>query len=572
MSDSIDKVDARKEKSLKQICFQAVRKHFVAVGTASIVDLPTHLIKDLLPHLTVCQLDELQPVLNHRGISTLSGWIGVLLDLCGPNHVLDLATEEQAKHKVMKMLFSAVFYGFTNCYIKKNMSNLNTPSFLRVAAKHLRRFSLLSINKPLQALTMEKRSFLSHLEEWIDSVVVSQCVALVKKEAQTVLYILHRLLDHGVARKLTIHVQCPIILAWLLHERGTRHLNPRLKSLMSSPETSSAHNSVYRPRGKSKTVENQDHPAVPCKLQKLDSESLKEELTKNANLTLDREVLCHMFTSCDGPSAGPCPRGLVEHLEISQCRPDCLTVLTDALPTFFCLRSLNLHSFVTFTDTDVMHLARALRQLYESSRSSLTELSISALPRPELIEHLLAASPNITSLHVEIQSVWGLQDSSCHYWTPESAQVPLEMLTVKVGGFQTDVQLITSVLRRAPHLSHFHLAGMRLPTGSSQSTLLTTLSESNRVLRRLILEDIKLSDCLPPILNLLGCCRLEELHFADCRLLETWSDREEGLRQLVAALKSVPSLHTVALPQNRLGVTGLWGEDGWSCWTWNVCH
>lgn len=32
-----------------------------------VLDLPTHLIKDLLPHLTVCQLDELQPVLNHRG-------------------------------------------------------------------------------------------------------------------------------------------------------------------------------------------------------------------------------------------------------------------------------------------------------------------------------------------------------------------------------------------------------------------------------------------------------------------------------------------------------------------------
>lgn len=35
------------------------------------------------------------------------------------------------------------------------------------------------------------------------------------------------------------------------------------------------------------------------------------------------------------------------------------------------------------------------------------------------------------------------------------------------------------------------------------------LVESNYVLRSLILEDIKLSDCLPPILNLLGCCRLE---------------------------------------------------------------
>lgn len=36
MSHSNDKVDQRKEKSLKEMCFQAVRKHFVAVGTASI--------------------------------------------------------------------------------------------------------------------------------------------------------------------------------------------------------------------------------------------------------------------------------------------------------------------------------------------------------------------------------------------------------------------------------------------------------------------------------------------------------------------------------------------------------
>lgn len=80
---------------------------------------------------------------------------------------------------------------------------------------------------------------------------------------------------------------------------------------------------------------------------------------------------------------------------------------------------------VTFTDTDVMHLAKALRQLYESSHCSLTELSISTLPRPELMEHLLAASPNITSLHVEIQSVWGLQDASYHYWTTESGVLKL---------------------------------------------------------------------------------------------------------------------------------------------------
>lgn len=228
------------------------------------------------------------------------------------------------------------------------MANLNTLSFLKVAAKYLRRFSLLSIKEPLQALTMERRPFLTHLEECIDSVVVSQCVALSKKETQTVLYILHRLLDHGVAKKLLIHVQCPVILAWLLHERGPRYINPQLRSLMSSPEASGAQGSICQLDLKNPTVDNRDGPDIPCKLQKLDSESLKEEVTKNANLTLDPPALCQMFTPCDGPSAGPCPRGRVEHVEISQCRPDCLTVLTHALPTFFSLRSLNLHSFCKF--------------------------------------------------------------------------------------------------------------------------------------------------------------------------------------------------------------------------------
>lgn len=217
----------------------------------------------------------------------------------------------------MKMLFSAVFYGFTNCFIRKNVSNLNTPAFLRVAAKYLGRFSLLSVHKPLQALTMERRWFLRHLEECIDTVVVSQCVALSKRETQTVLYVLHRLLDHGAARKLIVHVQCPVIFAWLLRERG-----PQLER---------------RP------VEDRDRAGVPTKLRKLDSASVKEEA-----LALDPQLLCHMFPCGGGAApAGACPRGRVEQLEVSQCRPDCLAVLTRALPSFSCLRSLSLHSVCT---------------------------------------------------------------------------------------------------------------------------------------------------------------------------------------------------------------------------------
>lgn len=50
------------------------------------------------------------------------------------------------------------------------------------------------------------------------------------------------------------------------------------------------------------------------------------------------------------------------------------------------------------------------------------------------------------------------------------------MLTVKVGGSQTEAGLITRVLQRAPHLTSFHLCGVRLAAGWSQAGLLTTLS------------------------------------------------------------------------------------------------
>lgn len=62
----------------------------------------------------------------------------------------------------------------------------------------------------------------------------------------------------------------------------------------------------------------------------------------------------------------------------------------------------------TFRDSDVLGLARALKQLSESSRSSLTDLSISVLPHTKLVEILLDASPNVKSLHVEVQTLmWG---------------------------------------------------------------------------------------------------------------------------------------------------------------------
>ncbi|TNN77488.1 Leucine-rich repeat-containing protein 41 [Liparis tanakae] len=543
---------------LKRICFQAVRRHFAAVGSEAVLGLPTPLIKDLLPYLTVCQLDELQPPLNQRGLSTHSGWIGVLQDMCGPNHVTDFDTEEEAKHEVMRLLFTLVFYGFTNPFVKRNIANLNTPSFLWAAAKCIKHFLLTT---PVESLTAERRPLLNLLEKRIWSVGISQSIDISKRRTQTALYVLHRLLDHGAAKKVVVHVQCPIVLAWILHGRGSQDVNPDLKDLLNSKKAScisqaasasgdragggSALGSALGPRATEEQV-------TPCKRSKLDS----AEESGKANFTLDPQVLCRTFSPCGGAPAGVCPWGRIDCLDIRQCGSDSLRVLNSALPTFFCLRSLTLHSFLTFRDSDVLLLARALKQLSESSRSALTDLSISVLPCIRLVEVLLDASPRLTALHVEVQTLmWGPRTVPHRPRTVESNKsgpLPLEKLDIKVAELQTDLDFVTSVLRRSPHFSALHLAGMRLPTGSSLGQLFTTLSESNPLLRSLHLEDMKLSDCLPEILNLLRDCKLEELRFSDCRLAEQWRDREEGLQRLVAALRAVPSLHTLSLANNRL--------------------
>lgn len=207
-----------------------------------------------------------------------------------------------------------------------------------------------------------------------------------------------------------------------------------------------------------------------------------------------------------------------------------------------------------FKESDVLDVATALQQLSESSSSSLLHLSIGLLPHVGLMQTLLTASPKLTSLYVEFQTVlWEPQLNVDHPGTaePDTSELGLEKLTVKVTQLQTDLNFWISVLRRCPHLTYLHLAGMRLPTGSSHSQLLSTLSESSRCLKVLNFEDMKLCDCLPNILKLLRVCMLEELSLNDCRLLEKCKNPEKSLVELVTALK-MPSLRSLSLAQNRL--------------------
>lgn len=59
---------------------------------------------------------------------------------------------------------------------------------------------------------------------------------------------------------------------------------------------------------------------------------------------------------------------------------------------------------------------------------------------------------------------------------PLTAELPLQKLEVKAAKVEADVDFLTSVLRRCPHLTSLHVAGMRVYPCSSQRQLLTTVS------------------------------------------------------------------------------------------------
>lgn len=240
-------------------------------------------------------------------------------------------TEEEAKHEAMRMIFTSKFYGFTDD-VTRSLPHLN------IAAKCIRHFVLMpKHHKRLQSLAAGQRPLLRLLEDGVQSVGVSQSVDMSQRTSQAALYVLHRLLDHGRADAVAVHVQCPTLLAWLLHGRGSRHVMPDLHSRGSSPA---------RPR--SSSTEEQD--AVPWKRLKTESE-----------LTVDPHALCQSFGACDAASTEGCPRGQIRSLKVSACGCDALRLLSAALPTFFCLHSLTLHSFGKF----VFHLFVLCCEMHE---------------------------------------------------------------------------------------------------------------------------------------------------------------------------------------------------------------
>lgn len=236
----------------------------------------------------------------------------------------------------MTYLFPLVFYGFRNHYTPKNISDLEATPILMDAVKTIPDFLVCGrVWRGLQRLICERRALLDLMEKHVSAVRVTRCEKLSKETTQLVLYVLHRLLDHGAATTLVVDFKCPLLLAWLLQRRGCQPGDLVLNSRSSSRGSAD---------GPSWSPEDQADLEVPCKRLKMDCRCGEEGEggSRESDFSLDLPVLCRTFAP--SPPAGVCSRGRIECLEIRNVNPDSLEFLISALPTFYSLRSLTLHN------------------------------------------------------------------------------------------------------------------------------------------------------------------------------------------------------------------------------------
>ncbi|KAK0137485.1 Leucine-rich repeat-containing protein 41 [Merluccius polli] len=564
--------------SLKRTCLHVASRHVAHMDTEALIGLPVSLVQDLLPHLSIYDLIRLQPALNQRGtplrcyihnhhqiqthtgldlhtrlgrISTHSAWVLILQDIKGAHRVLDLHSEDGSKQEAMDTCFQLMFYGFKYKGVAKQIFNVNITTLFLVMAKYIKRFYLRP-SQFLQTFAKEQRALLTILEGSVGVVDVKHHKDLLKAESQFALYVLHRLVDHGQAKELIIYGLDPAMLNWILQDRGSQHAHHHQQQQQQQPSVHRSNPTAAAAADNS--ADTEEGGVAPCKRPKLDVR-LGEPEAETLRSPVEPELLCQAFALYGSCLSGSCPRGQICSLQIRECGRSTLGVLVPFLPTWLCLRSLTIQSCWIFRVTEVQLLATSLKQLGQTSSSSLVDLSVAVLPQTALMERLLDACPGLHSLSLEIHPLEVDPGPHGTGVTPEPAvlqELSLKKLSVKVPQVLADIHSITAVLKHSPHLTSLHISGIRLPTSSSHREILSSISEFNHRLRTLHLEDINLADCHQDILNLLRNCMLEELSLKDCRLLEKCSDRESYLQQLMDSLKKVRSLRSLCLSQNRL--------------------
>ncbi|KAK7144201.1 hypothetical protein R3I94_010580 [Phoxinus phoxinus] len=501
--------------SLVQMCIVKVAQS-IDLLERKVLNLPVSLLKDLLPHLNIYYLDRIETAAATKGISTSVIWAKIWRDLdqTWRWRVKSAPLTQDWKQRCLERLFHMVMF----TQVRRGgsyLSNLSDSSILSMTVKHVRVLSLNTSTRNICRLaSADLRPILSSLEAGVTSLRLLDANALFKHGRKYVLFILHRLLDHGSVREVVLRRNPDSsFLRWLM----SRHRGPQGSS--GSRETPHAE----------------------------DDGELEEPAAKRLALDVEEnpEVLCSEFSSFSSP-ADHCPEGQIHSLDFEVSKCEILTTVSHILPTWLCLHTLHLHSDWLIHEEEMSVLVESLRRLFLNPGCSLTDLSISHVCGHTHLISVLRACPTLRSLSLEICPPADRNARRQQTHITQSKELCLEKLSVKSTGPMT-VKCFLPALTWAPKLSSLHLTGIHL-----SPRLFHTLAESNALLKVLNLEDVNLADYHQEILHFLEYSVLEELSLKDCRLLDKCTVKKDFLLPFAEALKGVSSLQSLTLAQNRL--------------------
>ncbi|KAB5584211.1 hypothetical protein PHYPO_G00104750 [Pangasianodon hypophthalmus] len=483
--------------TLVQMCIRKVAQHMDVLESQA-GDLPASLLKDLMPHLNMYYLDRIEKAARLKGVSCSSAWAAKWREL-NRTWRWKLKFLQPEKEDWKQMCLESYFHTvlFRRSQAQSSAFDMNDSAVLSVSAKYVRVLSLFTVHDVRRLASEELRLILATLEKEVRTLRLLDAKMLLRHRKSDVLFVLHRLLDHGSVKKLVLKRTPDLyVFRWIMS---------RCKGCSWSDEGPAA---SKRPR---------------------------------LHLLMDETVYSKFCPSCS--ANGMCPEGQIHSVDLEVCS---LTAVSRLLPSWLGLRSLHLCTTQLVCEKEVVDLVESLRKLFLNPHCSLKDLSLGNMCVQGHLASLLISCPSLRTLSLDISLRWDCSTTSSVQFTP-NMQLSLEKLTLKAVENQTTVECLPAVLQHAPNLSSLHVTGIR-----QARSLLHTLPESSPFLKVLMLEDINLADCHHEIIHLLENSILEELSLKDCRLLEKCTEKKDFLVPFVASAKELSSLRSLSLSQNRL--------------------
>ncbi|KAJ8418594.1 hypothetical protein AAFF_G00000930 [Aldrovandia affinis] len=583
-----------KVPALREICIKLVSGH-MQVLEKQVWDLPASLIKDVLPHLNIWYLERIEAAASCKGVSTANVWASLWKDVvkawrCRSRTMI---SADEWRQKCLERLFHMALFGHIRLD-RHYLSNLSWFSVLSLTAKHVQVLSLFGSAREICKLASDGlRPVLATLENNVRCIKLQDTSGLFKQGYAVMLYIFHRLLDHGSVRDLILtRSPDPRLLTWILQKRsrcqGTvPQADPQHFAMFKLREGNKCcihgasacnHETRLTPEAQissatstscSSRAMDDNACTTPMKRPRLDVKQMAGAVETNAGcLTsqffsqqlMDSECRFPPFTPSCSLNGEVCPEGQIHSLVLEVFKDEISRIVSPLLPSWLCLRSLHFHSEWAIDEADVTGVVEALRLLFKSPACSLTDLSIGSVsysrPVGALLLQLLTACPTLKSLSLEVSP--SLSKRKCHLASTAQPAVatgntvfPLDRLSVRFPQESVSLESFALVLRRAPSLTALHLIGIRCG-GHKLGPLLQSLPESNPNLKTLCLDDVNLANCHSEVLHLLNNSKLEDVNFKDCRLLEKCRVKEDFIGPFVTALKGLSSLCSLTLSHNRL--------------------